>query len=115
MPSGGRQPGQLNRRTIAGAEWALKIIESEEYKDSLMRRIKADNLDPRVEQTILHYAYGRPTEHITAKIENVPQGTLDKEQNAVVIAQEAAALAALLDAGRAISEQAVSETQSEYA
>ena len=92
----GRKPGSLNRRTIAGAEWALGIIESQDYKDSIMRRIKNDNLDPRVEQTILHYAYGRPVERVEAKVEQVPEGTLDAGKNAAQIAEEAQALASLL-------------------
>jgi len=91
-----RPAGSLNTRTLAGAAWALEFLNSQEYKDSLMRRIKNDTLDPRVETTLITLAYGKPVERVEAKVENVPMGTLDADKAPQDIANEVQQLAALL-------------------
>lgn len=60
----GRPPGRPNRRTIIGREFAQGILESEEYQQSLKRRIENGTLSPLVEILLYHYAYGKPKETV---------------------------------------------------
>lgn len=81
---------------MLGREWAQALLDTQEYKDSLVRRIKNDSLDPRVEVHILALAYGKPVERIEAKVENVPEGSLDQQAPPEQVADEVLALAQLL-------------------
>lgn len=39
IPGPGRPKGALNKRTLAQREWAIALLESEEYRESARRRI----------------------------------------------------------------------------
>src|SRR5688572_15291641 len=44
--------------------FARQIVESQDYRDSLNRRIKSDTLQSGVECMLWHYAYGKPVEQL---------------------------------------------------
>jgi hypothetical protein len=61
--------------------FALEIITSNEYRESVRRRAKAGTLPPPVEQMLWHYAYGKPAEtvkveHTTSELEGMSPGEL---------------------------------------
>ena len=59
----GRGKGRKNNAMLAVEEFARESVHSEEYRESIRRRIKADTLHPSVEVTLLYYAAGgKPTE-----------------------------------------------------
>ena len=56
----------MGRRTArtAAQKFAADIIDSEDYRRSILRRLNADELPPQVETTLLHYRYGKPPDEI---------------------------------------------------
>ena len=60
----GRPKGSLNRITKQAREFARKILDSEEYRNSIERRIGKDSLPGGVEVMLWYYAYGKPTEKV---------------------------------------------------
>lgn len=47
---------------------ARELLESEDYKASLTRRIKTDSLPAAVETMLWYYAYGKPLESINLNV-----------------------------------------------
>jgi hypothetical protein len=45
-------------------QFALSILESPEYRQSLLRRILTDDLPPAVETKLMDYGWGKPKETI---------------------------------------------------
>jgi hypothetical protein len=65
LPAGpGRPPGSKNKITLIAQRNCRNILESDEYKASILRRIVADNLAPAVEVMFHHYAYGKPKDTV---------------------------------------------------
>ena len=60
----GRPKGSLNRVTLEAREFARSLIDSADYRDSLARRIKKDNLPGGVEVMLWYYTYGKPTDKV---------------------------------------------------
>jgi hypothetical protein len=72
-----RSEGKLTAKTLA-----REILNSKQYRESLMRRIVMDELPPAVECMLYHYAYGKPVENlqvkdVTNRFENVPLTQLE--------------------------------------
>jgi hypothetical protein len=61
---GGRPKGRLNDATYEIRQFCQGIIRSDEYRTSVMRRIKNDTLPPQTEALLLAYGYGKPPEHL---------------------------------------------------
>ena len=66
----GRPPGSPNRNTIMGRDFARDLLASEEYQESLKRRIVNGTLSPLIEILLYHYAYGKPKD--TLEIQRGP-------------------------------------------
>jgi hypothetical protein len=49
---------------LAAEEFAREVLYSQEYRDSIWRRIKADTLPPAVETMLHYYAAGKPTDRV---------------------------------------------------
>lgn len=49
--------------------FARQLLNSQSYRDSLERRIKADNLAAGVEQMLWHYGYGKPVEQVVMTVQ----------------------------------------------
>jgi hypothetical protein len=60
----GRPRGAVNGATKRAREFAELILCSQEYRDSLVRRIRTDSLAPNIEALLYHYAYGKPKERV---------------------------------------------------
>lgn len=60
----GRPPGARNKVTSEAREFATRIVESPEYRDMLMLRAVAGELQPAVECMLWYYAYGKPAERV---------------------------------------------------
>jgi hypothetical protein len=64
----GRPKGRKNNAMLAVEEFAREVVHSQEYRDSVMRRIEADTLHPSVEISLHHFAAGgKPTERVEVK------------------------------------------------
>lgn len=94
LPAGtGRPKGRLNNVTLEARDFARCILDSEEYRASLMRRIQADTLPPQIESLLYHYRYGKPKDTLEV---NVTSGQGLDELGAEQLAQEAQNAAAKL-------------------
>lgn len=60
--------GATNFTRHEAQKFARNIVESQDYRDSLDRRIKADSLAPAVECMLWHYAYGKPIEQVNLNV-----------------------------------------------
>ena len=49
-------------------QFALAILESDEYRQSLLRRILTDDLPPAVETKLMDYGWGKPKETIEHQV-----------------------------------------------
>lgn len=63
-------------------EFARAILNSTEYRDSLLWRIKMHELPPQVETLLYHYAYGKPTDIVEVreqvnKLESLSEAQLE--------------------------------------
>lgn len=67
----GRAKGGHNATKSEAARFASEIVESPEYRESLMRRVRSDRLPPAVETLLLHYRYGKPVDR---KEHTYPEG-----------------------------------------
>lgn len=87
-PKPGRPPGFSNKLTQEARDFAKGILDSEEYRASLMRRIKADSLAPAVECLLYYYRYGKPKETISvtekASSADVPKEVM--QERALILA-----------------------------
>lgn len=64
----GRPFGSRNRIKLEGRLAAGKLLESPEYQESLIRRIKADTLPPAIEVMLWHYRYSKPAEVVEVEV-----------------------------------------------
>lgn len=60
----GRPKGSRNKSTLEAKEAAGEILESAEYRESLIVRAKAGTLPPQIETMLWHYRYGKPIERL---------------------------------------------------
>lgn len=58
----GRQAGVPNKVTRTAKAICQGLLESDEYRASVVKRIAAGKLAPPVECMLWHYAYGKPKE-----------------------------------------------------
>jgi hypothetical protein len=61
----------LNYATREVREFAQEIVRSPEYRESIRRRAIAGTLGA-MEQTLWHYAYGKPTERMEVAVQSGP-------------------------------------------
>ena len=69
---GANEPGQkaetksltAAQRRLTIKEFCKGILQSQEYRDSIVRRIMFDALPPAVEQLIYYYAEGKPVDRL---------------------------------------------------
>ena len=57
--TGGRPRGGLNKTTLAGREFAGKLVQRSEYLANVEARAKAGKLHPGVEAMLWYYAHGQ--------------------------------------------------------
>lgn len=87
---------------VDGKALAREVVLSQEYKESIRRRIRADNLPPAVELFFLHTLCGKPTERRELTFpEGIPDlsGLSDEE-----LARRAERIAQRIRAGHDIAE-----------
>ena len=87
-----RQQGyKATRLTAEARAMAADILDTPEYKESVMERIRLHTLPPAVEVLLLHYRFGRPSmkvEHAAADIhDEMAEAT---EEQLAAFAREAA-------------------------
>lgn len=58
--SPGRPKGLPNKATKLGRQFALEIVNNQEYRNNLLAEAINRSLDPRVEEMLWKYAYGVP-------------------------------------------------------
>ena len=73
------EPSRPNARLTAKA-FCKQILESKDYRDSLVRRIVMDELPPAVEVLLYHYAHGKPVERVEVKDTTDPLEDFTPEQ-----------------------------------
>ena len=61
---GGRAKGTPNKSTLAGREFAQRLVNDPDYLASVEARAKAGKLQPGIEQMIWYYAIGKPRESL---------------------------------------------------
>lgn len=74
---------------LDGRSFARMVLNSTQYRESIMRRILFDELPAAVETKLMDYAWGRPTEHLEINdqrnnLENL--STAELEQRALFLA-----------------------------
>lgn len=62
---GGRKQGTPNKATVEIKEFARNILEDPAYQKRLRVRIIQGKAE-RIEALLYHYAYGKPSENLTA-------------------------------------------------
>jgi hypothetical protein len=67
-PQGGQK--QPWRMTAEARAFARQIVNSPEYRASLLRRIVQGALPPQIEAMLWHYSYGKPTEQVQVTVVN---------------------------------------------
>ena len=110
---GANQPSQAQdarpltaaQRRMSIREFCKGILQSQEYRDSIVRRIMFDALPAQVEQLIYFYAEGKPVERI--EVDSNGEGRF-AELTIAQLRSRAAALMQLADA----HEQREKETRS---
>jgi hypothetical protein len=75
---GGRPIGARNKATVAHEKFCRAILESQEYRASLRRRILADTLSPVIEALLHHYAYGKPKLQVHLTVEEASEKHLSE-------------------------------------
>lgn len=93
-PANGGSPSPGVRSVKA---FARGVLDSQEYRSSLMRRIAADELPAQIEALLYHYAGGKPAETLRVEDETrkavASADTLTLEQRALQLAAAARELA----------------------
>lgn len=82
-------------------KFARTLLESQDYRDSLARRIKSDSLSAAVETMLWYYAYGKPVEHVVVTPGQVDLSTLsidDLQKMAKTLTEQLEEAKALNDA-----------------
>lgn len=92
LSAAGRPKGIPNKATRFMQEMARGILESEEYRESIIRRIKNDDLAPAVEVALMHYGYGKPVDKLVLKDDRSKLGNTAIDVDAEVLATELADL-----------------------
>lgn len=67
-----QQPGTVTQVTVKSFRLTAKafckeILDSRQYRESLLRRIITDSLPPAVEQLLYYYANGKPVDRIEVR------------------------------------------------
>ncbi len=80
--SGAGRPAHLIQANPEAASFAKTIIESEEYRASLRRRIMNDDLSPTIEVLLLKYVYGGVAERLEVTVDGqgVSLQSMSKEE-----------------------------------
>lgn len=52
---------------MTAAAFSKEILDSVQYRESLLRRIIMDELPPAIEVLLYHYAHGKPVERVEVK------------------------------------------------
>ena len=73
------EPPKQNRRQLIG-DFCRGVLESEEYRASLLRRIWLGELPPAIEALLYHYAHGKPVEKVEVRDTTVQIEELSAEQ-----------------------------------
>ena len=60
----GRPKGRKSDAVLAAEEFARSIVESDEYRELVWKRLRAGILPPAVEVLLHHYAHGKPTDRV---------------------------------------------------
>lgn len=55
-------PRRSRRHTVK--QFCQNVLHSQEYRESLFRRIDSDSLPPQIETLLYSYAYGKPVERV---------------------------------------------------
>lgn len=84
-PGAERQERPLRKQSIR--EFCKGILESQEYRDSIVRRIMFDALPAQIEQLIYYYAEGKPIERL--EVDSNPSGRFENLTSAEVEAKAA--------------------------
>ena len=65
----GRSRTQVVRQRQDDAHtFAKDIVDSQEYRTSVRARAINGTLPPQIEQLLLHYRFGKPTDHVSAEV-----------------------------------------------
>jgi len=86
----GRTPGTKNRTTIQAREFAKRLVDDNEYREALRRRMINGTAGP-MEALLWFYAHGRPTD----RVEQGPPGAFNELTNEELTRRLRAALTAL--------------------
>lgn len=76
-------PKRSRRHTVK--QFAMNVLHSREYRESILRRIEDDSLPAQVETLLYAYAYGKPVERVEfnditkSNLEAKSDEELDKE------------------------------------
>jgi hypothetical protein len=65
-----RSPGPAPSKRVTAKSFALEILTSQEYRQSIHNRIILGDLPPQLECLLYHYAYGKPVERV--EVTDVP-------------------------------------------
>lgn len=93
---GVQDPQQPDRPVTDGASakvsikaFCADILDSRQYRESILRRIIMDSLPPAVECLLHHYANGKPVEHVehTGK-DGAPIETVTEVRRVIIRASE---------------------------
>ena len=63
-----------------GKDFAEHLLQSKQYRESVMRRIVVDALPSAVEVMLFHYAYGKPVERVEVRDTNNSLENLTAEE-----------------------------------
>jgi hypothetical protein len=74
------RPSKVKRLKLTAKAFCKEILDSKEYRDSLLRRIIMDELPPAVEVLLYHYAHGKPVERMEVKDVTDPLEDFTAEQ-----------------------------------
>lgn len=96
----GRPPGAISKQTREAREFAKQILESQEYRDSLIKRIREGTLPSNIEMLLYHYRFGKPKDVVefvpasTDQIQGMSNAELAVRAEALARAARAAQFAA---------------------
>jgi hypothetical protein len=75
----GRKAGSKNRRTREAEETARAIVDNPEVQAIWLAQAKAGELPSPILQTLMYYAWGKPTEHVdhSGTLQHIIEVTLE--------------------------------------
>lgn len=91
---GGRHVGSKNVVSNEARAFALEIVRSEEYRASLMSRVRTGTLPPNIEAMLWAYAYGKPMDRL--QVEHVVPGAALHEMSLAELGERAALIGKVL-------------------